>query len=210
MDGSLILLPIGIGLVVLALVAPKKKTEKRMKSIEEEYSNLIDRANEYLIEYNTHYNFLRSVSDISEIDIKEINAHVKTVEELCVQMQEHLDNMAEAINSNRDRVYCQYQVKCERTLTKIAEIAARMKVIREQNDAYREWKRKNLSGSEKEQFASEMGKTTGYFCCCKTKTEIKKRYKELAKIYHPDMPEGDVDVFRLIKKEYEERMLDEK
>ena len=51
MDGSLILLPIGIGLVVLALVAPKKKTEKRMKSIEEEYSNLIDRANEYLIEY---------------------------------------------------------------------------------------------------------------------------------------------------------------
>lgn len=35
------------------------------------------------------------------------------------------------------------------------------------------------------------------------KTEIKKKYRELAKKYHPDSPTGDADKFEQIQKAWE-------
>lgn len=36
-----------------------------------------------------------------------------------------------------------------------------------------------------------------------TKAKVKKRYLELSKIYHPDMPQGDVVKFQELNRAYE-------
>ena len=43
-----------------------------------------------------------------------------------------------------------------------------------------------------------------HFSGCSTKAELKKRYRELVKIYHPDAANGNTEMFEKIKDEYEE------
>lgn len=51
-------------------------------------------------------------------------------------------------------------------------------------------------------------KTSRFFSSCNTKDEIKKKYKELAKIYHPDnIVTGSVDSFKQLKAEYDEYIM---
>lgn len=42
-----------------------------------------------------------------------------------------------------------------------------------------------------------------YFENCKTLEELKKEYKRLALKYHPDRPEGDLELMKIINNEYE-------
>lgn len=44
---------------------------------------------------------------------------------------------------------------------------------------------------------------TGYFSECTTKQEAKKKYRELSKKYHPDMPTGDAEKMKQVNIEYE-------
>ena len=52
--------------------------------------------------------------------------------------------------------------------------------------------------------APKPGIADGYFKGVSNSVELKKRYKDLVKIYHPDNTAGDADVMRKIKSEYEE------
>ena len=45
-------------------------------------------------------------------------------------------------------------------------------------------------------------KKTSYFADCKTKSERTKRYRELAKQFHPDSPNGNAELFQAITEEY--------
>lgn len=47
--------------------------------------------------------------------------------------------------------------------------------------------------------------TDVYFVGCNTKEEVEKRYRALAKVYHPDMPNGDKDTFQKLHDEYERK-----
>ena len=42
-----------------------------------------------------------------------------------------------------------------------------------------------------------------FFSGCANIDEIEKRYRSLAKVYHPDMPTGDKETFQKILEEYE-------
>ena len=54
----------------------------------------------------------------------------------------------------------------------------------------------NTSGNEKQ--------TSSYFFGCTTKEQIQKRYRDLCKVYHPDMGNGSAEIFDQINKEYEQ------
>ncbi|PLX00709.1 MAG: hypothetical protein C0594_15380 [Marinilabiliales bacterium] len=41
-----------------------------------------------------------------------------------------------------------------------------------------------------------------FFKCCKTKEEVRERYKRLAKIYHPDAA-GDNETMQIINQQYQ-------
>lgn len=46
--------------------------------------------------------------------------------------------------------------------------------------------------------------TSSYFSGCTTKEQIQKRYRDLCKVYHPDMGNGSAEIFDQINKEYEQ------
>lgn len=54
--------------------------------------------------------------------------------------------------------------------------------------------------------ASKEVVTTGFFNGCTTEEEIKKRYRDLTKVFHPDSGNGDQETFLNIKKDYDELM----
>ena len=43
----------------------------------------------------------------------------------------------------------------------------------------------------------------GFFADCKTPGEIKRRYHDLCKVYHPDSGNGSAEIFYRIKTEYD-------
>lgn len=48
----------------------------------------------------------------------------------------------------------------------------------------------------------EQAQPIQFFAGCTTKSEIRQRFRELSKQYHPDNPGGDAEVFKLISEEY--------
>ena len=42
-----------------------------------------------------------------------------------------------------------------------------------------------------------------FFAGCNSVDAVEKRYKSLAKVYHPDMPTGDEETFKMMREEYE-------
>ncbi|MBO4511032.1 MAG: DnaJ domain-containing protein [Lachnospiraceae bacterium] len=54
--------------------------------------------------------------------------------------------------------------------------------------------------------SSKPGQITGYFNGCKTEEEIKKRYRDLCKVFHPDSENGDQETFLKVKQDYEALM----
>ena len=54
--------------------------------------------------------------------------------------------------------------------------------------------------------SSTPGHITGYFNGCKTEDEIKKRYRDLCKVFHPDSENGDQETFLKVKADYEALM----
>ncbi len=54
--------------------------------------------------------------------------------------------------------------------------------------------------------SSTPGHINGYFNGCKTEDEIKKRYRDLCKVFHPDSENGDQETFLKVKADYEALM----
>ena len=54
--------------------------------------------------------------------------------------------------------------------------------------------------------SSTPGHITGYFNRCKTEDEIKKRDRDLCKVFHPDSENGDQETFLKVKADYEALM----
>ena len=69
---------------------------------------------------------------------------------------------------------------------------------------------KDAAAEEEAKAAEEMQKKkqernpeVGYFNGCTTEDEIKKRYRDLCKVFHPDSDNGDQETFLKIKEDYE-------
>lgn len=85
----------------------------------------------------------------------------------------------------------------EREAKKAAQERARIEEERRKNREFNE----NVF---KKNTIKKASLADGYFKGVSNSAELKKRYKDLMKIYHPDNTAGDADVMRKIKSEYEE------
>ena len=63
--------------------------------------------------------------------------------------------------------------------------------------------RETAEDTQKNRASHEEDKTTGFFNGCKTEEEIKKRYRDLCKVFHPDSENGDQETFLKVKADYE-------
>lgn len=73
------------------------------------------------------------------------------------------------------------------------------------NQQYRSNNRSSSSsgGSSRNYTGSWNNNSSSYFKGCTTKTELKRRYRQLCKKLHPDCPGGSTESFRRMKSEYE-------
>ena len=96
-------------------------------------------------------------------------------------------------------------------LKRLSELKTEIFVLRDKilNDHYDEDEAKAYTSTftEKEEKTEEQKreelKNSGYFKGCKTEEEIKKRYRDLCKVFHPDSESGDQETFLKIKADYE-------
>lgn len=61
------------------------------------------------------------------------------------------------------------------------------------------------SGWQEEEAQTVVDARTDYFIGCNDRDSLEKRYKALAKAYHPDNQYGDAEIFRKLQREYEIR-----
>ena len=77
------------------------------------------------------------------------------------------------------------------------------------NDQYKEpFERENREEKKqktKEPIAERPMPLDVFFAGCNTAEDVERRYRSLAKIYHPDMPTGDKETFQQLQEEYERR-----
>ena len=73
---------------------------------------------------------------------------------------------------------------------------------------YKERKKeeKTYRHNNQQERPKQQQKPKGYFTGCTTKEQLKKRHRELCKIYHPDKG-GDIEVFKKMQAEYERLIL---
>ncbi len=57
--------------------------------------------------------------------------------------------------------------------------------------------------TQRNRASHEEEQNTGFFNGCKTEEEIKKRYRDLCKVFHPDSENGDQETFLKVKADYE-------
>lgn len=76
----------------------------------------------------------------------------------------------------------------------------------EDNEAYEEYQRQQARREWQERQMQERKKTEapspGFFNGCKDAASIKRRYRDLCKVYHPDAGNGSSEVFNKITEEY--------
>jgi len=81
---------------------------------------------------------------------------------------------------------------------------------REESRRQNDYHRRQSENSQREDYQQNEEKTpifptrnSVYFYDCMTQQEVKERYRDLVKKYHPDNPGGNVEIFRKVNEEYE-------
>ncbi len=75
---------------------------------------------------------------------------------------------------------------------------------RNDDDDYEEeaWEQSRDESREQSREESRQQASPGFFSDCKDEASIKRRYKDLCKVYHPDSGNGSADIFNRITEEY--------
>lgn len=73
-------------------------------------------------------------------------------------------------------------------------------------DAYNYTQQDESDKTNNNNHRKKQGETAdSFFGDCQTKAELDKKYRKLAKVYHPDMPGGDKVTFQKLRDEYERK-----
>lgn len=199
---------------LLSLGAEWYEWSKELKMTREEY-------NDYLAKIQAAPVFMEDSAasgtsaggtslDIAPQDIADMHtleAHMQDSEELAREVEEalaikehaplrsawgeyllSLSSLAETCSSHKQGV----------PVAEFKKITPRIHRLDKQRETIREYARQI-----RKEFASE--KSASYFAGCSTMESLDKRYKDLCKVFHPDMSNGNEDTFKMIASEYEER-----
>lgn len=186
------------------------------------YPKRIGNIDDYIIDYNDlaeEYNLIIKEisiiqSDLLEIPYMEINTHkrisdiIRKNNILATNFTKKAEELNNDINNNKIK---KYRIKHEDLINIFDELKNNLnelyKIKPIAEDQYIKYK--NIE-KEKEQRKENKEKIIyKYFDGCNNKEEINKRYKALAKVYHPDMATGNENIFKIICEEYE-KMIREK
>lgn len=204
-------------IVVIAIAALGEEISARKSN--KTYSqntdfNEIERAcnlfNRYVIEYNNlqqqfanQYNVkMTEAQTISDMQMmKELLLYKEDFDKYSAILNRWIENIREILNSGQAKYVENELSNLDEFYSKLRLLLSNLSYVSSSNDDFSRW----FEQEEKKEYknASNVSGGFSFFEGCKTKAEADKRYKALAKAFHPDTGCGDENMFNKMKEEYD-------
>ena len=205
-------------IVVIAIAALGEEISARKSN--KTYSqnanfNEIERAcnlfNKYITEYNNlqqqftnQYNVkIAEAQTISDIQmIKEILLYNEDFDKYSAVLNQRLENIRGILNSGQAKHVENELLSLDEFCSKLKLLLSNLSYVSSGNDDFSKWFEQEEDKEEYINTSKDSG-SLSFFEGCKTKTEADKRYRALAKAFHPDTGCGDEIMFTKMKEEYD-------
>lgn len=204
-------------IVVIAIAALGEEISARKSN--KTYSqntdfNEIERAcnlfNKYVIEYNNlqqqfanQYNVkMTEAQTISDMQMmKELLLYKEDFDKYSAVLKQRLENIRGMLNNEQAKHVENELSNLDEFYSKLRLLLSNLSYVSSSNDDFSKW----FEQEEKKEYknASNVSGDLSFFEGCKTKAEADKRYRALAKAFHPDTGCGDETMFNKMKEEYD-------
>lgn len=161
-----------------------------------EYNNL---QQQFANQYNVRMTEAQTSSDMQMM--KELLSYKEDFDKYSTVLNQRLENIREILNDGQAK-------HVEDELSSLDEFYSKLRLLLSNlsyvstNDDFSKW----FEQEEKKEEYVNIKKSSdnfSFFEGCKTKAEADKRYKALAKAFHPDTGCGDENMFNKMKEEYD-------
>ena len=120
-----------------------------------------------------------------------------------VQFQEEMKILNQKVTASRQRLRQDeqfFEKKMEILKNGFSQLEADRKAFEKEREAFR---KREADAARKSNIHSKVEEMGVFFAGVKNQLALKKRYKDLLKIYHPDNLAGDKEMMQQISREYE-------
>lgn len=167
--------------------------------------------NKYATEYNTlrqqfanQYNVkITEAQTISDMQmIKELLLYNEDFGKYLAVLKQRLENIREMLNSRQIEHVEDELLNLDEFYSKLQLLLSNISYVNSSNDDFSRW----FEQEENKEEYTNVSKTSdnfSFFEGCRTKVEADKRYRALAKAFHPDTGCGDENMFNKMKEEYD-------
>lgn len=206
-----------LSIICVATSGSRSSNEKIQKTINE-YENTVNRCNVLIGRICATIEEMKSEYFVSSADEERAVSLVKEYNDLHSEMVDCNDRIGFYLEKRNISQYKKYIKRVDCIIAKFQEIYDSLMDVERYMQTKEEWDfyhRKNEQASshwdEYQSYEKETPTETktkekdGFFGGCRSREEIEQRYRALAKVYHPDMPSGDKEMFQKMLEEYERK-----
>ena len=162
-----------------------------------EYNNL---QQQFTNQYNVKIAEAQTISDIQMM--KELLSYNEDFDKYSAVLNQRLENIRGMVNDKQAKHVEDELLNLDEFYSKLKLLLSNLSYVSSSNDDFSKW----FEQEENKEEYTNTNKTSGsfsFFEGCKTKTEADKRYRALAKAFHPDTGCGDETMFNKMKEEYD-------
>ena len=177
--------------------------------------NEIERVGNLFNKYATEYNTLRQqfanqynvkiteAQTISDIQmIKELLSYNEDFDKYSAVLKQKLENIRGMVNSRQIEHVESELLSLDEFYSKLQHLLSNISYASSSNDDFSRWFEQE-ENKEEYKNTSKTSDSFSFFEGCRTKAEADKRYRALAKAFHPDTGCGDENMFNKMKEEYD-------
>ena len=162
-----------------------------------EYNNLQQR---FTNQYNVKIAEAQTISDMQMM--KELLLYNEDFDKCSAVLNQRLENIREMLNSGQAKYVENELLSLDEFYSKLKLLLSNLSYVSSGNDDFSKWFEQEEDKEEYTNTSKDSG-SLSFFEGCKTKTEADKRYRALAKAFHPDTGCGDETMFTKMKEEYD-------
>lgn len=223
------LMLICIAAVALLFVAAtnNKVSPNTLRKLLYEYEDLTDDGNYYIKEISQKIDFLLDRHFVSRADEEQAIKLIETYQSLYNKIFEYSDQMGVALKKRKVKQFRKFQKQASEVLKQLQETLDSLCEVSKFTQSKVEWEYKERIRQAEEEHRNRQQRINDeqestyrkktyitkplqtysdiFFADCHSRAEMDKKYRSLAKKYHPDMPTGDKETFQKMLEEYERK-----
>lgn len=161
-----------------------------------EYNNL---QQQFVNQYNVKIAEAQTIGDMQMM--KELLSYNEDFDKYSAVLNRWIGNIRGILNSGQAKYVENELSNLDEFYNKLRLLLSNLSYVSSSNDDFSRW----FEQEEKKEYknASNVSGGFSFFEGCKTKAEADKRYRALAKAFHPDTGCGDESMFNKMKEEYD-------